>query len=61
MKTMNQKIYSKLMGHNNIELSDKSNITKKSSSTFGLFSGKFRNIVICKLKPASIGKRCKVH
>ena len=31
MKTMNKQIYSKLISHNNIELSDKFNITKKSS------------------------------
>ena len=43
-------IYAKLIGHNNIELSDKSNNSQKFSLTFGLFRGEFRNIAICKLK-----------
>ena len=41
MKTMNKQIYSKLIGHNNIELSDKFNITKKIFIDFDLFIGEF--------------------
>ena len=41
MKTMIKQIYSKLIGHNNIELSDKFNITKKILIDFDLFIGEF--------------------
>ena len=41
MKTMNKQIYSKLIGYNNIELSDKFNITKKIFINFDLFIGEF--------------------
>ena len=50
MKTMIKQIYSKLIGHSNIELSDKFNITKKKSSLISIFLSMIRNIAICKVK-----------